>query len=180
MLSRFTTSTVTRMLSKSALFLMIGLTATSTLAGCSDETPQSAERRTSDGSTNAHKTKWLEVSSQISPAQWLASRGEEAPRPLHDPEVKRVATLLHEAHNRYRESERMIANRSVQVEDMLQKLGHTENAVDILNDLAGITTEISQTEGYGSISQYYFNLRAASATRAEALTTLKTRYGSSM
>lgn len=164
--------------SKRALMLALCIMSCTSLAACSDDVPQSAERRTSDGGVKSHQVKWLELSSEISPAQWLASRGEDAPRSLHDAEVKRIAALLVEAHKRYRESERMIANRSVQVEDMLQKIGYTETATDILEDLSGIATEVGQTEGYGSISQYYFNLRAAQSSRAETLTTLKARYGS--
>lgn len=72
----------------------------------------------------------------------------------------------------------MIANRSVQLSDMLKQIGVTERASQILDDLTSIGAEVGQTEGFGAISQYYFNLRAASATRADALSTLKARYGS--
>lgn len=148
------------------------------LAACGEETPQSGERRhvSGDGS-GAHHAKWLEVSSPISPAQWLASRGETKPRPFSDPEVQRIGGLLAAAHVRYRESERMVANRSVQVSDMLDRIGIRERATDILEDLAMIGGEVGQTEGFGSISQHYFNLRAASTSRADALETLKARYG---
>lgn len=149
------------------------------VAGCGEEAPQSGERRHVSGDAGgAHHVGWLEVSSPISPAQWLASRGEAKPRPFSDPEVQRIAGLLAVAHIRYRESERMVANRSVQVSDMLHGIGIREPASGILEDLAGIGGEVGQTEGFGSISQYYFNLRAASTSRADALETLKARYGS--
>lgn len=171
-------STPAHIMSKHALILVLSVMTCVPLAACSDDVPQSAERRTSDGSVSSHKAKWLEPSSEISPAQWLASRGEASPRSLHDSEVQRIAALLTEAHKRYRESERMIANRSVQVEGMLQQIGYKETAIDILEDLSDIASEVGQTEGYGSISQYYFNLRASQTSRADALTTLKARYGS--
>jgi hypothetical protein len=157
-----------------ALCCMLGLG----LASCSDEAPRS-ERTQSDADTiGPHKVKWLELASPISPAQWLVSRNEDRPRPTSDPEVRRVGELLATAHKRYRESERMIANRSVQVEAMLQQIGLDESAVAVLDGLTGIGGEVGQAEGYGSISQYYFNLRAASVSRTEALATLKARYGS--
>lgn len=156
-----------------ACFICIGL------AGCGDDAPRSGERRhASAESTGAHHAKWLEVSSPISPAQWLTSRGEEKVRDHRDPEVQRVSTQLIEAHKRYRESERMIANRSAQVSEMLHQIGMSESAVRILDDLTSIGAEVGQTEGFGAISQYYFNLRAASVSRAEAISTLKARYGS--
>lgn len=149
------------------------------LAGCGDEAPRSGERRhVSADSIGAHHAKWLELSSPISPAQWLASRGEEKVRDHSDPEVQRVAMQLVEAHKRYRESERMIANRSVQVSEMLIQIGMNESPVRILDDLTSIGAEVGQTEGFGAVSQYYFNLRAASVSRAEAIATLQTRYGS--
>lgn len=149
------------------------------LAACGDEVPSQGERaRVLSEAAGPHTAKWLELSSPISPAQWLASRGEAKPRPESDAEVQRIAGLLSAAHKRYRESERMVANRSVQVEDMLKQIGISEGAVGILDDLTSIGAEVGQTEGFGAISQYYFNLRAASVSRAEALATLKSRYGS--
>lgn len=159
--------------------LVLGSILCLAIGGCGDEAPQSGERRNVSGDeAGAHRVKWLEVASQITPAQWLVSRGEAKARSINDTEVQRVASLLTEAHKRYRESERMIANRSAQVSEMLGQIGLDENAVHILDDLTGIGGEVGQAEGYGAISQYYFNLRAASVPRTEALATLKARYGS--
>lgn len=153
------------------------LAAALAIGGCGDETQAPSSSRSAAGDVAPHKVQWLEVSSAISPAQWLASRGEERLKPSGDPQVQHVAQQLKAAHGLYRESERMIANRSVQVSDMLQQIGITERPTDVLDDLAKIGGEVGQTEGYGAISQYYFNLRAARVARAEALATLKTRYG---
>jgi hypothetical protein len=148
------------------------------LAGCGDDAPRSGERRDAghDGA-GAHRIDWLDVSAPISPAQWLASRGEDKPRSIGDPEVQRIAARLSEAHARYRENERMIANRSVQVSEMLRQIGISETAVRILDDLTGIV-KLGQTEGFGAISQHYFNLRATGVAHSEAIATLKARYGS--
>jgi hypothetical protein len=149
------------------------------LVGCGDDVPRSGERRDAahDGG-RAHRVDWLEVSAPISPAQWLASRGEDKARSVGDPEVQRIAARLSEAHTHYRESERMIANRAVQVSEMLRGIGISEAAVRILDDLTGIGAKLGQTEGFGAISQHYFNLRATGVAHSEAIATLKARYGS--
>ena len=162
-----------------AIALMLSCLVCVGLAGCGDEAPVSGERTRSHAEDiGPHKVAWLEVASPISPAQWLVSRGEEKPRSESDPEVQHVAKLLATAHKRYRESERMIANRSVQVEAMLQQIGLAEGATTVLDGLTSIGGEVGQAEGYGAISQYYFNLRASHVSRADALATLKARYGS--
>lgn len=152
--------------------LVLGLNA------CDDASSPNGHAAREAVSVPAHKVKWLEQSNPLSPAQWLVSRDEEKPRPLQDSEVRRIGELLMIANKRYRESERMIANRSVQVEDMLEGLGLHEEAKEILQQLVDIGGEAGQTEGFGAISQHYFNLRAAKVERAVALSTLKARYGS--
>lgn len=157
---------------------MLALFTCAGLVGCGDEPAAHREAKRVDPTESApHKTDWLEVSNPLSPAQWLTSRGEEDPRPISDPEVQRVAELLATAHTRYRESERMIANRSAQLSEMLEPHGIKERATDILHDLTSIGGKMGQTEGFGAVSQYYFNLRVSSVTRTDALATLKTRYG---
>lgn len=149
------------------------------LSGCSEEEPSSYDRaQESDAAASSHKSAWLDMRSQIDPAQWLASRDEERLRPASDPEVQRIAELLAAAHKRYRESGRMIANRSAQVEEMLEQLGLAEGAISILDGLTSIGSAAGQVEGYGAISHYYFNLRAANVSRTEALAMLRARYGS--
>ena len=107
----------------------------------------------------------------------MASRTLPEVKPLHDPDVKRIASNLDAANKIYRESERMIANRAVQVEDMLKDIGVNEPAAGVLDDLTRVAGEIGQTEGFGAVSQHYFNLRANRIDRAEALATLTSRFG---
>jgi hypothetical protein len=157
----------------------LAITLAAALSGCGDaDDGRNQDRRSVSSEASPHTVKWLEVSSPISPAQWLASRDADRPKPLSDPEVQRIAAVLTAAHSRYRESERMIANRSAQLSDMLKPLGIEESASDILDDLAAVSGELNQTEGFGAISQHYFNLRAAGTSRGDSLATLKDRYGS--
>lgn len=159
--------------------ILCALLATLALAvsACSDDTGSGTRTAVQAGDSRAHKVRWLEVGSQITPAQWLVSRGEEKLRPLSDPDVQQVTSELEAAHAVYRESERMIANRAAQVSDMLADIGITEPATTVLTDLTHVAGEVGQTEGFGGIAQHYFNLRAASVARSEALTALKARYG---
>ncbi len=164
------------MRSRPAVVLVFAMIVAGMTAGCSDERQQE-HGRSSHGVDAPHKVAWLEVSSSITPAQWLASRADDKPKPVDHPEVQRIAQQLATAHGIYRESERMIANRSAQLSEMLVPHGINESATDILGDLTRIAGEVGQTEGFGAISQYYFNLRVANIERGEALATLKTRYG---
>ncbi|MFA5950876.1 MAG: hypothetical protein WC807_11410 [Hyphomicrobium sp.] len=161
-------------LSRAALTLLTAVL----VSGCGDEGSQPAptsETRAASG--KAHRVEWLELKSALSPAQWLASRGEETARSPIDPDVMRIATDLADAHAIYRESERMIANRAVQLEGMLRSISIDQNAASIVADLARIPGEIGQTEGFGAVTQHYFILRSTKVGREEALAALKTRYG---
>lgn len=148
-------------------------------AACSDDEPANpADKAAEKGAPSAaHREAWLQHNSKITPAQWLASRHEAELRPVNDPAVVQIAQTLDRANRLYRESERMIANRSAQLEDMLRDLKITESAVTILNDLTAVAGEIGQTEGFGAVSQHYFNLRSGNQSRDAALATLRSRYG---
>ena len=148
-------------------------------AACSDD-PADARKGDKSAGVSApapHQVKWLDLGHQISPAQWLVSRREASLRPADDPEVQRVAARLDTAHGIYRESERMIANRAAQLSDMLAPLGIEESATSLLDDLTGIANDVGMTEGFGAVTQHYFNLRSAKVSRETALADLKARYG---
>jgi hypothetical protein len=146
------------------------------VVGCGDETTPDPSRA-SDAGSKIYNAKWLDLSSPLTPAQWLVSRNENELKPIGDPEVRRVADSLSSANARYRESERMIANRASQLSDMLAPLGIIESPIAILEDLTSIAGEVGQTEGFGAISQHYFNLRVARVERREALAVLTRHYG---
>lgn len=154
------------------------LSSAALLAGCGDGPPDARRDTRSDtGPPAAHQAKWLEVGSPVSPAQWITSRESAALRAEDDPEVRKAAERLDDAHAVYRESERMIANRAVQLSDMLESLGIDESAMQLLNDLTGIANGASMVEGFGAVTQHYYNLRASDMPRADALANLKSRYG---
>lgn len=159
------------------LRLMLVVAAT-LLTGCGEE--QQVVFESEDGTKQAparHHVAWLDIETDLPPEQWLVSRNEDTLRAATDPDVQRVKQLLETAHRLYRESERMIANRTVQIEDMLNAKGHDDRAIGILQDLAEVPGEAGQTEGYGSIGQHYVNLRGEGLSRVDALAELKRLYG---
>jgi|LNFM01.1.fsa_nt_gb hypothetical protein len=147
-------------------------------SGCSED-PATVSEPDAQKSTRiaAHDISWLAVDNDLSPAQWLASRNEDALRPNSDPQVQHVKTLLDNAHRLYRESQRMIANRTVQIETMLTATGQSDRAVQILKDLSEVPGEVGQTEGFGAIGQHYVTLRNEGLARDAALEQLKKLYG---
>jgi hypothetical protein len=156
------------------LLLAVSVSAT----GCDEDEPQRGDAPVPGSSSAAeHREAWLQPNSKYTAAQWLASRTSAEAKPLSDPEVKRLAVMLDNANKLYRESERMIANRAVQLEGMLKGIGVSEPASEILDDLTRIAGEVGQTEGFGAVSQHYYNLRSNDIGRGEALAALKSRYG---
>lgn len=156
---------------------MAALMLASLGAACGDDEAAKIENGGTEQGASAHREKWLQPGSAVTPAQWMASRHDPKVRTLSDPAVARLDALLRSANALYRESERMIANRAVQLEGMLSGIGITESAVEVLDDLTAVAGEVGQTEGFGAVSQHYFNLRADNVSRADALKALKTRYG---
>jgi hypothetical protein len=148
------------------------------LSACGEEAPHEATPPPPSAEAVAPQaTKWLDLKNPLTPAQWLASRGEARARSTSDAKVVEVEANLATAHRVYRESERMIANRAVQLSDMLKASGIEEDADDVLADLAAVSGDIDQTEGFGAVAQMYHNLRSSGVGRTEALAALKARYG---
>ena len=166
-----------RLRSRHALIHAATLAIAALVSSCDDDDPKHDKHRVTAQNENASSEAWLQPGSPLTPAQWLASRNLATPRSIDDPEVKRLAARLDQANKLYRESERMIANRTVQLEAMLHDNGIREPASGILDDLTRIAGEVGQTEGFGAVSQHYFNLRSSNMDRRQALSTLEARYG---
>lgn len=155
--------------------LKTALILSAVLSACSDENV--APVQDAAEAPRQERIKWLETDHGITPAQWLVSRRDGMVKPISDPQVQHVKRQLDDAHKLYRESQRMIANRTVQIEEALREQGSNDEATEILADLANIAGEVGQTEGYGAISQHYINMRKEGRKRAEALADLKELYG---
>ena len=131
------------------------------LAGCEDEsnTRTMTPVPQDDGSSIYTEMTWLDAGSPISPAQWLASRAAKSELPQNDPRVEAAQKELGLAAHRFGDEPRMIANRAVQLEDMLAKQGIHENASDIVAALVPIAASPGALQGFGALCQQYFILR---------------------
>ncbi len=83
------------------------------------------------GNSSARKT-WLEPTDALGPDVWMASREAGSDLAPSSPAVAAWRGLLSDADSRFDETDRMIANRTVQLEGMLREIGVRESAQDIL------------------------------------------------
>ena len=146
-----------------------------TLSACSDEPQQrTAEvHEVANEEPAVYQMVRLDRGEHIKPELWLASRAAGHDLVETAPEVEATKTLLEEAGKRFREYPRMIANRAVQLEDMLHSKGLGEPAVQLITDLAEVPGDVRYVESFGSLSQQYYNLRLQGLERQEALDLLK-------
>ncbi len=162
--------------------LAIVVAASSLLASCSDEQHEKGpvEKSTAlehSGAAPKRSDEWLELKDETPPADWLVSRAQATGRKLSGDEISSLKQSLSTAVERLGESARMIANRSVQLEGMLKALGYDEDAIELIEALTSTIGETGQTEGFGAVSQQYYNMRKAGLTEEQATADLRRRYG---
>lgn len=145
------------------------------LAACSDEPQQRAAdvHEVANEEPTVYQISRLDRGEHVKPEIWLASRAAGHDLPETAPEVEATRTLLEAAGKRFREYPRMIANRAVQLEDMLHSKGLGEPALQLITDLAEVPGDVRYVESFGSLSQQYYNLRLQGLDRQEALDLLK-------
>jgi hypothetical protein len=119
------------------------------------------------------RLKWLDAHNRNTPERWLASREAKVDLDENDPAVLDLRIKLNEAAQRFGDATRMIANRAVQLEEMLAEEGISEHAPELIETLSSTATALRQREGFGSLSQHYFNLRKQGVGREVALQQLK-------
>ena len=153
--------------------VLLGTVVAFALAGCPGETePERKERVPAPaGNSSARKT-WLEPTDALGPDVWMASREAGSDLALSSPAVAAWRGLLSDADSRFDETDRMIANRTVQLEGMLREIGVRESAQDILHAFMPLAAKGSR-RGYGDLCQHYYNLRAQGTGRGAALASLR-------
>jgi hypothetical protein len=119
------------------------------------------------------RIKWLDAKAASSPERWLASREAHADLDDSNPSVAAIRSDLAAAQAHFGESQRMIANRAVQLEEMLAAEGISEHAPELITLLSRAAKEPRSREGFGSLCQHYFNLRKQGLNREAALEQLK-------
>ncbi|SDM78831.1 hypothetical protein SAMN05216360_103371 [Methylobacterium phyllostachyos] len=103
---------------------------------------------------------WLSPKDGTDPARWLA--GREAGHPLANdaPPVQAMRTSLARAAEGFIEDRRMIANRTVQLGQMLAESGKAEGYRDLLDGLGRIAAARGRHKSlYGEMCQHYVNIR---------------------
>jgi len=126
--------------------------------------------------TEAPLQSWIRRNDDVDPALWLASK--EAGRQLgtNDSAVARVRKAFEAAASKFLESDRMVANRTAQLAEMLAKDGKPEAATDLIEGLSSVVDAERGKETYGELCQFYFTLRHDGADRDVALAHLRARY----
>lgn len=147
--------------------------------GCSDESTsnQHAEQRSGLVRTHAQPS-WLDATSEIEPAAWLIERESTSGRNLSAEDANKLRQSLTTVSKLFREDPRMIANRAVQLETMLDPTDGRESAVWLVTELAQVVTEPGRVEGFGALGQQYYNMRKAGLSEQDALQDLSRRYRS--
>jgi hypothetical protein len=145
--------------------------------GCSDDhgRDQHAEQR-SGLSREVQPPGWLDANAKVEPAAWLINREMAAGRHLDVQDESKLRQSLATAATRFKEDPRMIANRAVQLETMLDTKGRKESAVWLINQLSAIVREPGRVEGFGALGQQYYNMRKAGLSEQETLNELTNRY----
>lgn len=153
------------------------------LAGCPGESePERRERVAAPagdavagggaaGDGLAGKT-WIQPTDATPPDQWLASRDAGSDVAATDPGAKEWRGVLDAADERFGETDRMIANRAVQLETMLSEIGIRESAREIIADFSTLAAKGSRA-GFSDLCQHYYNLRVQGMDRTAALAALR-------
>ncbi len=144
-------------------------------AGCADDAPQAPARRAADvpapaASATSPRT-WLAHNDTTPPATWLARHAEGDDREADAAAIARATRTLEAAAREYTDPPRMLANRAVQLRQMLDDLTPAEDAITLLDALA------SMPVGHGGRDvatdvQHYANLRRQGHDHPDALARL--------
>ncbi len=145
------------------------------LAGCSKEAPQAPSRRAADttapATSAATPRAWLPHTDATTPAVWLARHAEGDDREADAAAIARAARTLEAAARAYTDPPRMLANRAVQLRQMLDDLAPAEDAVTLLDALAAMPVGHGGRDVATDV-QHYANLRRQGHDHADALTRL--------
>lgn len=167
--------------------LAAGLAALLILSACDRGEPSgeasnaAPDRGDDDGAIVAstsedHLPDWLSPTDGTDPARWLAGREAGHPLPGDAAAVRELRESLDKARSAFVEDKRMIANRTVQLGQMLSEIGKTESYRGLIDGLGAIASARGRHKSlYGEMCQHYYNTRSQGADHATALTRLETR-----
>jgi hypothetical protein len=121
---------------------------------------------------------WIRRNDDLDPVQWLASKEASYPRAAGDAAVLRIRKAFEAAAPKFLESDRMVANRTAQLLEMLAKDGKPESAAGLIEELSSVVDRDRPKETYGELCQYYYILRHTGVEADAATAQLRARCGS--
>ncbi|GEP01222.1 hypothetical protein [Methylobacterium haplocladii] len=121
---------------------------------------------------------WLSPTDPMDTGRWLASREAGRPVPNDDAASAQMRRSLGRAQSFFIEDPRMIANRTVQLGQMLGEAGQKEGYQALIEGLTRVAQGAKGRQLYGEMCQHYYNNRHRGDDRATALAQLTERYGS--
>ena len=127
--------------------------------------------------TEADVPPWLAQTEAMDPARWIASREAGRLVPEADPRAVALRAGLDRAGSAFIEDRRMIANRTVQLGQMLAEAGMPEGYASLLDGFVGVAGASHRRQLYGEMCQHYFNTRRQGDDPPTALARLAERYG---
>lgn len=126
--------------------------------------------------SDAEVSNWLTPTDSMEPALWLAKREPGQPASGAVARSDHLRHSLARAKQSFIEDPRMIANRTVQLGQMLDEAGRPESYGDLLDGLEAAAATTHRKQLYGELCQHYYNTRQQGFGRAEALARLTERY----
>ncbi len=151
------------------------------LTACDDRKaqPKHAFNDVVEQKTETPQQSWIRRNDDIDPALWLSSKEAGRPLIIGDPAVARINQAFRAGASKFLESDRMVANRTAQLAQMLAEDGKPEAAADLIEGLSSAVNAERGKETYGELCQFYFAVRHNGADREAALAQLRRRYGAS-
>jgi thioredoxin-like negative regulator of GroEL len=125
--------------------------------------------------SDAEVPTWLSPTDAMEPALWLARRepGQAAKAAARSDHLRHS---LARARQTFIEDPRMIANRTVQLGQMLAEAGKPESYESLLDGLEAAAAPTRRKQLYGELCQHYYNTRQQGLDRTRALARLTERY----
>ena len=169
---------------KASAIIIPGFTVLA-LAGCGDDggsggeptAKKDEEQAIVATKSDAELATWLQPTDPMDTGRWLASREAGKLLPNDDAASAQMRRSLGRAQSFFIEDPRMIANRTVQLGEMLGQAGKSERYETLLEGLTRVAQGARGRQLYGEMCQHYYNTRQQGADRGTALARLGERYG---
>ena len=148
------------------------------LAGCGEESAKKDDEQAVVATkSDSEVAEWLQPKDPMDTGRWLASREAGRLLPNDDAASAQMRRSLGRAQSFFIEDSRMIANRTVQLGDMLGQAGKGERYETLIEGLTRVAQGARGRQLYGEMVQHYYNTRQQGADRSTALAKLTERYG---